>query len=156
MASVLIVDEAPINRRFVATLLRNHGHSVLEASGGEEAMQLARSDPPALMLIDVMVPGTDACRLMLKVLAEPGLAPPRVLLMAATGIEAETRALAHAFGSAFAAKPVTAEMLLAIVNSTLAEPQPPAGGQGPDPAAPDLALQPTARPAGRGAGRGAQ
>jgi CheY-like chemotaxis protein len=37
MSCILAIDDRPINRQFLVTLLRYGGHKVLEASGGEEA-----------------------------------------------------------------------------------------------------------------------
>jgi diguanylate cyclase (GGDEF)-like protein len=142
MANILVVDEARTNRRFVASLLRNRGHQVREASDAQEALGLIRSERPDLVLVDILVPGMDGCQFILAMRSNPDLVQPRVLLRSAANVEAETRALAHAFGAAFVVKPANPEMLVAVVHATLAEPQPGNGGRKPDPAAFDLLVQP--------------
>jgi len=79
-----------------------------------------------------------------------------VLLRAAANIEAETRALAHAFGAAFVLKPGTPEMLIAIVNASLSELPPPSGGGNQDPRSLDLLVQPIVKVVRRVAERNAQ
>lgn len=156
MANVLIVDAAPINRRFVASQLRGHGHRVLETSDPEEALKLVRTERPDLILVDILMPGMDGCQLILAVRSDRGLVQPRVLLRAAANVEAETRALAHAFGAAFVVKPANPETLVAVVNATLAEPHPGNGAGNPDPASLDLLVQPIVKLIRRVAERNAQ
>ena len=53
---ILIVDDAPTLRELIATLLTQAGFEVEEASSAEEALELANGEPPALVLIDVVLP----------------------------------------------------------------------------------------------------
>lgn len=123
MAAILIVEDGPVDRRFLATLLQGHGHRVLDASDGEEALEIVRTGKPDLVLIDVLTPSIDGCQFFMKLRAELGLVPPRVVFRAATHVEAEARVLADALGAFFVAKPVNPETLLAVVEAALSEPQ---------------------------------
>ena len=154
VATILIVDEAVVNRRYVASLLRNQGHHVRETSSGEEALELVRSVPFDLMIVDVLMPGMDGCQFILKVRSTPGLVQPRVLLRASASVEAETRALAHAFSAAFVVKPTAPEMLTAVVNATVAQPPPQLDER--DPASLDLLAQPIIKLVRRVAERNAE
>ncbi|HLX79235.1 MAG TPA: diguanylate cyclase [Burkholderiales bacterium] len=156
MATVLIVDAVQADRRFVASLLRNHGHRVLEASDDGDAIELLRSEQPDLMLIDILAPGMDGCQFVLKVRSDPGVVQPRLLLRTIASSEAEARALAHAFGAAFALKPTNPEMLIAVVNSVLSEAPPQPGGQNPEMSSMGLLLQPVIKLVRRVAERNAQ
>ena len=55
---ILIVDDDATLRRLVATLLQRSGYETVEAASGEEGLELARSDPPRLVLLDINLPGT--------------------------------------------------------------------------------------------------
>lgn len=62
---VLVVDDEPDFRRFVATLLERVSLPVIEASTGAEAVEAARRTPPALVVVDVRLPDTsgyEVCR----------------------------------------------------------------------------------------------
>jgi RNA polymerase sigma factor (sigma-70 family) len=62
---ILIVDDVPSLRELIATLLTQAGFEVQEASSAEEALELANEGPPALVLIDVVLPlmsGYELCR----------------------------------------------------------------------------------------------
>jgi PleD family two-component response regulator len=56
---ILLVDDDPLIRRIVTKTLTANGYQVLEASSGAEGLALARSQPPDLILLDLMMPGMD-------------------------------------------------------------------------------------------------
>jgi DNA-binding NarL/FixJ family response regulator len=57
---VLIVDDHPLTRDALSALLTQHGFSVAgQAADGEEAIELARSLQPDLVLLDLSMPGVD-------------------------------------------------------------------------------------------------
>src|SRR5438477_11669054 len=56
-AKVLIVDDAQQVRRVLRTALSAEGYTIFEAGKGEEALNLIRTSPPAVMLLDVNMPG---------------------------------------------------------------------------------------------------
>jgi DNA-binding response OmpR family regulator len=63
----LVVDDSPDILNLVSSALQRDGFLVSEASSGDEALALARRDPPDLIVLDVMMPGTDGietCRLL--------------------------------------------------------------------------------------------
>ena len=62
---VLIVDDDAHIRDVVAFTVRRAGFEVLEAADGRQALQIAESDAPALILLDILMPeleGIDVCR----------------------------------------------------------------------------------------------
>jgi len=46
MATILIVDDLPANRKFLVALLRHHGHRLLEAADGREGLAAVQADSP--------------------------------------------------------------------------------------------------------------
>src|SRR5258708_3516175 len=83
MAKILVVDEGPINRHFVVTLLREHGHGVLEASSGDEALAVIRNERPDAVLIDILMPDIELSRFLGDLREERDLVQPRIVLLAA-------------------------------------------------------------------------
>jgi diguanylate cyclase (GGDEF)-like protein len=156
MPEILVFDVNPVSRRFLAALLRNHGHGVRDVGDAAEALTLVRAESLDLMIVDIAAPDMDGCRFVVRLRCETGLPQPRVLMRAVAGVEAEARALAHAFGASFVVKPTNPELLLATVSATLAEPapQPPAPAAGA--ASANTLVQPIARLLRRVAERSAQ
>jgi DNA-binding NarL/FixJ family response regulator len=65
--TVLIVDDDPVIRSAIATILADAGYATSEADSGAEALRAARSEAPALVLLDVNLPGMcgyEVCRLL--------------------------------------------------------------------------------------------
>ncbi|MCA1846242.1 MAG: response regulator, partial [Actinobacteria bacterium] len=58
-ATVLAVDDDPMALELIETVLGAEGYVVVPAASGEEALRLARHDPPALVILDLLMPGMD-------------------------------------------------------------------------------------------------
>jgi diguanylate cyclase (GGDEF)-like protein len=127
MATILIVDERALNRELV-TLLRDHGHRLLEAVDGKDVLEIVRAEKPDLVLTDILMPDPGGYQIVQHLRAEPGLVQPQVIFLAAASLEAEARELAHAHGvSNFLTTPVESGSLLAVINAALSDPRPPTG-----------------------------
>src|SRR4029077_5206623 len=56
-ATVLVVDDEEPNRDWLKRVLEPAGFSVIVASGGQEAIEIAKANPPDLVMLDLMMPG---------------------------------------------------------------------------------------------------
>ena len=59
MPITLIVEDRPVDRQFLSTLLTSAGHTVVEASDGIEALRLAERRVPDLVISDILMPTID-------------------------------------------------------------------------------------------------
>jgi len=57
--TILLVDDNPTNLQVLYAALDGHGYSLLVARSGEQAIKISRKTRPALILLDVMMPGFD-------------------------------------------------------------------------------------------------
>lgn len=55
--TVLVVDDSPTERYFLTDILRKNGYEVLTAESGESSINIAKSNKPDLILMDVVMPG---------------------------------------------------------------------------------------------------
>ena len=96
MATILIVDdEAPI-REFLALLLEDLGHEVRQAINGRQAVEIASSKRPDLIISDVMMPvmgGPEFCTWAKRELRPP----PPVILTSSAGAHLAAKSPADAF-----------------------------------------------------------
>ncbi len=63
MTTVLVVDDEPTIREIVITYLKRDGYRTLEAADGDRARELIETERPDLVVLDLMLPGTDGLEL---------------------------------------------------------------------------------------------
>ncbi len=68
---ILVVDDEPHIREFIRYELQKVGYEVLEASSGEEAISVAMKEHPAIILLDVLLPGIDGFEVIHRLKEEP-------------------------------------------------------------------------------------
>ena len=114
-AIVLIVDDDPFIRRLIATTLEDvSGFELRQAADGQEAIEVAAAEPPAIVFLDIDMPrldGISACR---QLRAAHG-ASARIVMLTAAGREQEGAALA-AGADLFLTKPFSPLDLLRLVD----------------------------------------
>jgi DNA-binding response OmpR family regulator len=80
VATILVVDDEPIVRDVVVRYLERDGYRTLEAGSGDEAQRLLERELPALIVLDVMLPGIDGLELCRAIRSRSDL--PIVMLTA--------------------------------------------------------------------------
>ncbi len=123
MPKILIAEDEPDIRELVALILQLDGHEVVQARDGQEAVEMARTARPDLILMDVRMPrmtGYEACE-VLK--GDPATANIPVVFLSAKGQAGEIEAGYRAGAAAYLLKPFDAEDLLAQVQQLLAQAQ---------------------------------
>lgn len=118
-ALILVVDDEPKNIQVVGALLLKHGHEVIGANGGIEALEKLTVSKPDLILLDVMMPtmtGFELCRILRD---DPETRPiPVIFLSAATDKSFVVEALEHG-GVDYVTKPFHGPELMSRINLQL-------------------------------------
>ena len=123
MAKILVVDDRPINRDSLSTLLGYVHHQVTEAANALEALHLVRTTRPDLIISDVMMPEMDGYEFVRQLRDNPEIAHTPVIFCTALFVEAEARDLARKCGvSCVLAKPWEPEAVLSAVETCLRTP----------------------------------
>jgi two-component system alkaline phosphatase synthesis response regulator PhoP/two-component system response regulator ResD len=81
MPTILVVDDEPNILELTQLYLTNDGHKVLSARDGREALRLARTEKPDLMVLDLMLPEVDGFEVCRR-LRQDGLGLPIIMLTA--------------------------------------------------------------------------
>jgi diguanylate cyclase (GGDEF)-like protein/PAS domain S-box-containing protein len=122
MATILVVDDRPANRDFLVTLLGYQNHRLLEASDGAEALALARSERPDLVIADILMPTMDGYEFVRQLRADPVVGATAVMFFTAHYHKHEAAALAKSCGVCqILTKPCDPEQILRAVDDSLLE-----------------------------------
>ena len=116
MATVLVVDDEPIVREVVVRYLEREGHTTLEADHGDRARELLEQQTPDLVVLDVMLPGTDGLELCRWIRARSALP---VILLTARGEEADRIVGLELGADDYVTKPFSPRELAARVRTVL-------------------------------------
>jgi DNA-binding response OmpR family regulator len=82
---ILVVDDNPEIRTMVATRLSRCGFAVIEAADGEQALTIARDQPPALVVLDVMMPGISGWEVARELKQDPTTSKIVIVMLTAIG-----------------------------------------------------------------------
>ncbi len=133
--SILVVDDAPVNLKLAAAVLRSEFYKVSLASSAEEAMVTLRTMVPDLLLVDLQLPGMNGLDLTRR-LRQDSRTSKMVIVALTASVMAGAEQLAYDAGcDGFIAKPIDTRTLGKRLRSFL---------DGQPNTAPDPAMAPTA------------
>ena len=125
---VLSVDDEDHVREFVSTVLEENGYTPIQATNGEEAMEIIRRRRPDLIIMDILMPKESGIRLYREVKTSESLKNIPVIIYSGVAKRTALRAQAAQTESrgervpdpdAYLEKPVTPERLAAAVKKIL-------------------------------------
>jgi DNA-binding response OmpR family regulator len=116
MATILVVDDEPIVREVVVRYLEREGHATIEADHGDRARELLERQSPDLVVLDVMLPGTDGLDLCRWIRSRSELP---VIMLTARGEEADRIVGLELGADDYVTKPFSPRELAARVRTVL-------------------------------------
>ncbi len=119
---ILIVDDDPEILEMTGLLLRTSGYAVRTAANGEEAYVEARVSPPALVLLDINMPGTNGWEALRMLKADEATARVPVIMFS---VNYELREKLHALQQGavdYVTKPFATDALLRRVGEIAGQP----------------------------------
>jgi signal transduction histidine kinase len=111
---ILVVDDSKDAAESLAKLLRLEGHEVLVARDGPEALALAASEHPAVVLLDIGLPGMDGYEVCRRV-RQQGLRSARIIAVTGYGQERDRQRSRDAGFDTHTVKPVDPGELMKLV-----------------------------------------
>ncbi len=115
-STILVVDDEPQIRRVLRSTLSFRGYVIIEAAGGEEALEIARKAKPDLILLDVNLPGMsgiETCRELRRSSVTP------IIMLTVRNAERDKVVALDAGADDYVTKPFGIEELLARVRASL-------------------------------------
>ena len=114
--TILIVDDTPENLRVLLQLLKHQGYKVRAAPNGKLALQAAASDPPDLILLDIMMPEMDGYEVCRRLKQDEQLREIPVVFLSALGETLDKVRAFDAGGVDYVTKPFQFEEVRARVE----------------------------------------
>ncbi len=119
--TVLIVDDERNIMVSLRHLMKKAGYTVLEASDGEEALEIAQSSVPDLVILDVMIPKRDGYDVCQTIRSNPALKHIQIIMATARGQEVEIEKGMALGANAYMTKPFSTKELVSKVKSLLGD-----------------------------------
>ena len=117
---ILIADDEPTIRLMVRKML-DKDYIVLEATNGEEAVDIAKGQKPDIILMDIMMPKMDGYNACFKIKDDRATKAIPVVILTAVGHELNKKYAVEMGADGYITKPFTADMLLDQIRQILGE-----------------------------------
>ena len=120
MADILVVDDSLMMRKFIVMALASDGHTIREASGGNEAVKVAVNTPPDCMVLDLLMPDLVGTEVLEELKIKKNMHFPIIVMTA--DVQESTQSRCIELGAyRVLTKPPKANELSAVVKEAVAE-----------------------------------
>ena len=120
METLLVVEDNEKNMKLVRDVLQVKRYATLEAVTGEDGVRLAKERLPALVLMDIQLPGISGIEALKQLRADPATAAIPVIAVTASVMVSDRRNITDAGFDGYVGKPLNLKEFLAAVASALA------------------------------------
>jgi len=115
---ILLVEDNATNMKLVRDVLQAKGYRTLEATTGEDAVVLARTRDPALVLMDVQLPGIDGIEALAELRDDARTSAIPVVAVTAQAMRGDSERFLDVGFDGYLAKPIDVDELIRVVEST--------------------------------------
>lgn len=116
---ILVVDDSPTERFYIADLLGKSGYTVLTAENGDEAVKIARTEQPGVVVMDVVMPGLSGFQVTRALSRDPETESIPVIIVSSKDTETDRIWGLRQGAKEYMIKPIKADDLLARVKELL-------------------------------------
>ena len=120
--TILVVEDQEDNRQILRDLLASAGFLMIEAHDGEQALAMARSQRPDLILMDIQLPVVDGYEATRSIKRDPELKHIPVIAVTSYALSGDEERAREAGCDAYVAKPYSTRHLLAKIGQFLERP----------------------------------
>lgn len=119
MAKVLIVDDSPTEVHVLQTMLTKNGHEVVVATSGEQGVEMAKTEGPDLILMDVVMPGMNGFQATRQISKNTDTSSIPVIMVTTKDQETDKVWAMRQGAKDYIVKPVQEKALIEHVNMVL-------------------------------------
>ena len=119
---ILVVEDNDKNRKLVRDVLTAKGYRLIEAETGEDGLRLAHEQRPALVLMDIQLPGIDGIETLRRLRADAATAAIPVIAVTASAMTQDRQKILAAGFDAYQSKPISIRPFVDLVREVLDRP----------------------------------
>ena len=119
MARIMVVDDSPTDVANLRNMLSKAGHTGLEATSGQDAIDRIRAEKPDCVVMDVVMPGVNGFQATRTLSKDPATAAIPILVVSAKNQETDRVWALRQGAKEYLVKPVSESDLLNRINSVL-------------------------------------
>jgi two-component system response regulator MprA len=119
--TVLVVDDEPATRDLLRLMLQTAGHTIEEASHGQEALEQVAANRPDVVLLDVMMPHMDGITACRRLRQNPATADLPIIMFSAKANWSAIEEGLIAGANEYLTKPISRKDLLQTIEQVVAE-----------------------------------
>jgi two-component system cell cycle response regulator DivK len=116
---ILVIEDNPLNAKLLRDVLLASGYQLVESTTAEEGLQLARERKPALILMDIRLPGMDGIAALAELKGDAATRQIPVIAVTASVMPMERQEILAAGFDGYQAKPISVKSLLVDVRTLL-------------------------------------
>ncbi|MGI8501395.1 MAG: response regulator transcription factor [Hassallia sp.] len=117
LGTILIVEDSPSELELMSHYLNESGYNVIKASGAKEALEKAVSEPPDIIVTDVVMPGMSGFELCRSLKRNPVTQKVPIVICSSKNQEIDRLWAMRQGADAYVTKPYTREQLLRAIKS---------------------------------------
>jgi two-component system cell cycle response regulator DivK len=116
VSTILIVEDNDKNMKLARDILQAKGYATLEAMTGEDGVQMAKRHLPALILMDIQLPGINGIEALRQLRADPATASIPIIAVTASVMPSHRRDITDAGFDGYIAKPISLKPFVEAVR----------------------------------------
>ena len=117
--TILIVEDEPRNLKLLRDLLQRFGYETMEATDGEQGVELARAKIPNLILMDIMMPKMDGLEATRIIKADTNTKHIPIIALTSYAMKGDRERTIEAGCDGYIAKPVDIQEVLKAIEHFL-------------------------------------
>ncbi len=118
---ILIVEDNPQNMKVVMMTLGPHGYTLLQATDGEEALEIAVGEKPDLIIMDVQLPKVSGLEVTRRLRQMPDFSHVLIIAVTAYAMKGDREKAIEAGCDAYLSKPVNTRELPGVIAAVLSQ-----------------------------------
>ncbi len=120
---ILIVEDNPLHTRLIKMTLRAKGYTLLKATDGEEALDMATRERPSIIIMDIRLPKMNGLEVTMKLRKNPAFSHTLIIGVTAYAMKGDRERIIESGRDVYLSKPINTRELPEVITEMLSQRQ---------------------------------